>query len=236
MDSSSKLMEKIREQQVKPIPRWRFILKNSITWTLFILALLFGALAFSVILFSIQQLDFNILTHMSHSLAELLLALLPFFWLISLVILLILAAFSLKNSKKGYKLTSARVIGYSTALSILLGTLFFISGGGKWLENSFATNVSVYESLNERKTKVWSTPEAGQLSGTITATYGDSVELKDFNGVLWIILLQDADIVPAVRLEEGEMIKLTGRMLSEQRFAGDKVRPWGGMQMRGRNN
>jgi hypothetical protein len=79
-------------------------------------------------------------------------------------------------------------------------------------------------------------PEQGNLSGTITASYGDSIQLKDFNNKIWTITLTNAEIVPAVRLEEGEMIKLTGKMLSDDRFEGEKIRPWGGMPMRGRNN
>lgn len=236
MDTSEKLLEKIREQQLKPIPRWRFIIKNILTWSSFIFAVASGALAFSVILFAIQQMDFNLIAHMSHSWLELFLALLPFFWLISLIVLIILAVFSLKHSKKGYKLTSTRVIGSCTTLSILAGTLFFISGGGRWLENSFATKLSIYESIDERKARVWSMPDSGQLSGTITASYEDSIELKDFNDKTWIILLKEADIVPIVKLEQDEMIKLTGKRLSENRFEAEKIRPWGGLQMQGRHN
>jgi hypothetical protein len=229
MENSKKLIDKIKEQQVKPVPRWRFLFKDGMTWGLFIFAVIFGSLAFSVILFAIQQMDFNIISHMSHSWFELLLGLLPFFWIISMVILLIIAIVSIKNSKKGYKFSISKVLGFCAALSILVGILFFISGGGRWLENAFSINVSLYESVQEKKTKLWSMPEEGYLSGTVMVFYGDSLQLKDFNEKTWTIILTNADIVPAVRFNIGEKIKLMGKMISDNRFYGEKVRPWGNM-------
>jgi hypothetical protein len=239
MDNSKKLIEKIKELQLKPLSRWRFTAKNNMIWLIFIFCVLFGALAFSVILFAIQQVDFDIIGHMSHSRSELLLALVPFFWIISLFVFLVIAMISIKNSKKGYKFTSLSLIGFGTALSILGGTLFFISGGAQWLENAFASNVSQYESIQERKTKVWSLPEDGYLSGTILSAGDSTFELDDFTGKSWIVDFKDADIVPSIEIIDGEKIKLTGKMTSDKTFKADKIRPWGGFQHRyhgGRNN
>ena len=214
---------------MKPIPRWRFTLKNALTWSVFIISALFGALAFSVILFAIQQLDFDLVAHMSHSRFELLLGLMPFFWIVTLIIFLVMAMISIKNSKKGYKFSAPKVMAFSISLSILSGTLFFIAGGGKWLERAFAVNVSLYESIQEKKTKLWMLPEEGYLSGTIESATEDSIYLKDFNGDLWTILHREADISPSVSMKEGETLKIIGTMLSESRFQAEKIRPWGGL-------
>ena len=239
MDNTTRLLEKIRADHMKPRSRWQFTLWNNITWLIFIICVLFGGLAFSVILFAIQQVDFSIISHLSHSWKEFVLGLIPFFWIITLVLLLLLAIFSIKNSKKGYKFTSLSLVGIGTALSILAGTFFFISGGAQWLEHTFAVKVSSYEGIQERKLKVWSVPEDGFLSGTIISA-GDSIfELEDFNGKTWIIDFTAADKVPAVGIIDGEKIKLTGKMTSEKTFKADLIRPWGGFQRRyhgGRNN
>jgi heme/copper-type cytochrome/quinol oxidase subunit 2 len=232
MDNSTRLIDKIKSEQVKPLPRWRFTFKNTLIWIAFIVCVLFGALAFSVILFALQQADFNITRHMNHSVFELLLILVPLFWLVSLIILLISAMISLKNSKKGYRFTSPSLIGYSTALSILLGTLFFISGGAGWLEHAFASNVNAYESIEERKSQVWSNPEGGFLSGTIISVSESVFELQDLQGGTWDIDYSGADIVPAVQLMDGEKIKMTGEMTSASKFKADIIRPWGGFQNR----
>jgi len=239
MDNSTKLIDKIKEEQVKPIPRWRFTIKDALIWLIFIFCVLFGALAFSVILFAIQQVDFSLPGHLSHSWFELLLGLVPLFWIFSLIIFLILAIFSIKNSKRGYKFTSPALVGFAAALSILIGTLFFISGGAQWLENAFATKVNIYEGIEERKTQVWSMPEDGFLSGTIISVNDSTFELNDLKGKSWQVIYKGADIVPSVSIIDGEKIKLTGEMASENTFKADKIRPWGGFQRRyhgGRGN
>ena len=236
MDNSSKLIEKIRQQNVKPLPRWRFRVKNAAAWLIFLLAVILGALAFSVVLFAIQQLDFNLISHMKHSWFEFLLGLLPFFWIVSLIIFLVAAIISIKNSRKGYKFSALSLVGFSTALSILLGTLFFISGGAKWLENAFATNVTLYESVQDKKIKIWTMPEEGYLSGTITEVDARSFKLTDFNNKIWTIEFEGADIVPSVRVVNGEKIKIIGEMKSPDTFVAVKIRPWGGADRFRENN
>ncbi|MBK6785516.1 MAG: hypothetical protein IPG79_18530 [Saprospiraceae bacterium] len=39
----------------------------------------------------------------------------------------------------------------SAALSMTIGTLFFITGGAKWLEKKFETHIESYESILEKK-------------------------------------------------------------------------------------
>jgi hypothetical protein len=232
MDNAEKIIEMIREKEMKPKARWRFTTKNSLSWATFIIAVLFGAMAFSVILFAIQQSDFSLIAHMSHSIFEFMLGLIPLIWIIFLIIFLVMAIFSIKNSRKGYKFTSLSLAGFCAALSILAGTLFFISGGASWLENAFATTVRQYDSIEERKTKVWTMPEDGYLSGIILSVGDTTFEMEDFNGKSWTIEFREADIVPSISIVDGEKIKMTGNMTSDDAFKADKIRPWGGFQHR----
>jgi hypothetical protein len=239
MDNSTKLIEKIKEEQVKPIPKWQFTFKDTFIWLAFIICVLFGALAFSVILFAIQQSDFDLFSHMSHSFLELLLGLVPVIWLLALLLFLVIAILSIKNSKKGYKFTTPAMFGFATALSILLGTLFFITGGAERLENAFASNISSYEGIEERKSQVWSRPADGFLSGTIISVEDTAFELRDFSGKTWKINFNGADIVPAVTISDGEKIKLAGKITNGNSFKAEIIRPWGGLQRRyhgGRGN
>ena len=228
MKASEKLLQKIREREVQPLPRWRFTLRNSLLLAAFLVAVVLGALAFSVILFAIQQTDFNVVSHLSHSRLELFLGLLPVFWIVLLVVFLGIAIYSVQYSSKGYKLTLAKWVGYSAALSILLGSLFFITGGARRLEHAFAVNLSLYESINEKKISLWSMPEQGYLSGEIQALDAGAFQIKDFEGKLWTIHHEDAFIPPVVLLERGEIVKLMGEMTGKNEFVAKEIRPWGG--------
>lgn len=239
MHNSDKLLEKITEQDLRPAPRWRYLFKDAAMWILFIISAIFGALAFSVILYAIQQVDFNLVSHMSHSGFELMLSLVPLVWIICLIPCLIMIIISIKNSRKGYKFHALTVLGLGTALSMLIGTLFFITGGGKWLDHVYAQKSTGYNSIEERKISVWSNPEEGTLSGKIISATETEFELEDFSGKLWTVDYKEADIVPAVQIMEGEKIKMTGTMRSEKSFQANIIRPWGGFQHRyhgGRKN
>lgn len=239
MKPFEKIIEKINEEELKPTPRWHFLLKNKVLWIVFGIASLLGALAFSVILFAIQQTDFELINHLSHSGLELFLGLLPFLWIGFLVVFLLIAMYSVQYSNRGYKFSLASLTGYSAALSILIGTLFFIAGGAKGLENAFAANVSFYESMQEKKVKLWSMPDDGFLSGEIIGTELKSFQLKDFSGDEWQINYEGAFVPPVVLIERGEIVKLVGDKTSDQSFKASEVRPWGGigrMQGKGRGN
>lgn len=235
MKSSEKLIQAIKEQDVRPVPKWQFTLKNGLLWAGFLIAVFLGALAFSVVLFAIQQTDFSIISHLSHSKLEMFLGLLPFVWIVFLVVFLGIAFFSIRYSKKGYKFTVAKLAGFSAALSILLGTLYFLAGGASQLDKAFAANVGLYESIQEKKMKLWSMPEEGYLSGEIVQVSPDFFQLKDFNNKFWEITFEEAFIPPVVSLEKGEKVKVVGKMLSSDAFSADEIRPWGGAGKRMQN-
>lgn len=229
MENSKSIIERIKEKNIKQKPKWYFVVPNMIIWLVFIICVFIGALAFSIILFSIQQTDFNLVSHMSHSKLELLLGLLPFFWIVGLLIFLVAGIFAFQRSKKGYKFTWPGLLGLSTASSILLGTLFFIGGGSQRLEKTFADQVSYYESIQQKKKKIWMKPEEGYLSGTIEEVTGDTFQLIDFNNKKWKIDYGDAFIPPIIFLEKGEQVKLVGKITKKNNFYAGEIRPWDGM-------
>lgn len=237
MDNAKKIIDKIKSDNIQPIPRWKFMLKRSLVWLVFCLAVLFGALAFSVVLFSVQQTDFDLIAHMSHSRKELILGLMPFFWIISLILFLVLAIYSVQYTERGYKFTVLRLVGFSAALSMLIGTLFFISGGASRLENTFATRLELYEGLQEKKVKIWMNPEDGLLAGFIQEVSENDLLLEDFDGNQWQVSIENIFIPGAVLMEAGEKIKLIGTKVDDDVFDAEEIRPWGGPGHRkGRRN
>jgi heme/copper-type cytochrome/quinol oxidase subunit 2 len=228
MDNFKKISQLINENKIKPTAKWKFVFKNSLIWISFILSLSIGAAAFSIILYSIQQTDFELMSHFSHSKLETVLVFLPFFWIITLIIFSIFAFFSFKKYKKAYKYSPLSIITLSTFLSVLFGTLFFISGGAKKIEKSFANKVSIYKSLEEKKMKIWMNPKDGVLSGTIQRSTKDTIYIIDFKSNKWKITYKDVFIPPRLNLEKGEKIKLIGKQINNQLFIASGIKPWGG--------
>ncbi len=228
MKNSESLIEKIKAEKIKPTPKWRFTIKEKSISIIFIIALIFGGLSFSVILFAIQQLDFSLINHMSHSWPEFLLALIPFIWIVFLIVFLILAMLGIKNSKSGYKFSLSKLFLFNTGLSILIGTFFFISGGAGWLENKFEVNISSYESISERKEKMWIIPDEGYLAGTVIKISPTEFVLESFKDNKWTIYYENANMRPFSELVVGQEIKIIGKKISDNHFRADEIRPWGG--------
>lgn len=230
MKPSEKLLQAIKEQEIKPVPKWRFTLRNSLLIIAFLLAVLLGSLAFSVILFAIQQTDFKVVSHLTHSRMELFLGLLPFFWILMLVVFLAIAIYSIQYAPKGYKFSAPKWVGFSAALSILLGTFFFIAGGASRIEKVFEVNLSIYQSVEEKKVQLWSMPQDGYLAGTIEDAGQGSMRLKDLQDNFWVVHYEDAFVPPVVLLERGEIVKIIGKATGKGEFTADEIRPWGGFR------
>ena len=234
MENRDQLIEKMKQMNIKPKPSWHFTAKGIFFWIVFIVSVILGALAFSIVLFSIQQTDFDLIAHMSHSRFEFILGLVPFFWIISLIIFLVTAMIGIKNSKKGYKFSYSSIVAFSASFSILLGTIFFIGGGAQWLENAFSVRVVLYEGVQEKKLNLWMQPEKGYLAGTIIQVNDNSFELNDFTNHNWAVNIEQANIASAVIIVEGEKIKIIGEIVSKDNFQAYEIRPWGGQGGKGR--
>ena len=228
MERPRTIVDKIKEKNIKQKPKWHFTIKNILNWIFYAICVLIGAASFSVILFTIQQTEFNLISHISHSRVELFLGLLPFFWIITLLIFLLGAIIFFKRSEKGYKYNWPRLIGYSTIASVLLGTIFFIGGGGLELEKIFSEGVSYYEGIHEKKKKIWMNPKEGFLSGTIENISGDRFRLIDFNNQEWNIDYSNSLISHNVILQKGEQIKLIGEITGSNNFYVREIRSWNG--------
>jgi len=232
MDNPDKLIQKIKEEKITPKPKWYFALKNALIWSLYLLFILIGAISFSIVLFAVQQTDFELLSHIGHSKLEALLSILPIIWLISLIGFIAGSIYSIYNSKRGYKFTFNKIIALSVGLSIVIGTIFFISGGASWFEEAFALRVGFYESIQKKKEKIWQNPEKGNIAGTIIKVDDDKIELQDLDNNKWQIDLHDVFIPRAVFLEKGEKVKITGKKIDDNTFKAEGIYPWGGKNLR----
>ena len=234
-DQRHKILEIIEDESIKPTPRWVFTLKTTGGWISFLLAVFMGGLAFSVILYAIQQSDFSLTDHITHSGMELFLSLLPIIWLIFMGLFFIISLIGIRYSWKSYKIPVVKQAGWSVGLSVVIGTLFFIAGGGSWLDNTFGNAMTSYESIEERKIQIWSNPQEGYLSGIIKDVGEEELTITDFDNQAWTIDFNDSWVAGPVLLEIGEKIKVVGASTESFKFKAEEIRPWGGRQRMGKN-
>lgn len=227
MENAKKLLEKIQHDHVTQKSRFEFTAKNVLFWMLFSASILIGGLAFSVMIFAFSQTEFDLIEHLTHSRIEFILSMLPILWIILTGIFAILSIWGVRHTKKGYKYSPLTVIGGSILCSIVLGTVFYLSGGAERFEAIFARNVPGYQSVEEKKLTTWSNPEQGFISGTIQST-GTTILLKDWNGDDWQIDTTNALIRGRASMNVGSQIKIIGELQQDNQFKAEEIRPWNG--------
>lgn len=236
MSNSDKLLNTIINENIKPVPKWKFQLRNYSLIFLWILFIITGAISFSIILFSIQQSDFILLDHAGHSIREMILVIMPIAWFSILFLFLLGSIYAGYTSKKGYKFTFSKLIGLNLGLSLTSGILFFLLGGSAYFEKTFSTQSGLFESIEIKKQKMWNNPDKGSVAGTIINVDENSITLKDLKNKIWTINSDSAIFSPALEIQKGEKIKILGTKTDSLHFTAQRVMPYGGREMRGRRH
>lgn len=226
-DLENKVLDKIKKGNVKPIPKWEFILKRVFVWLLFILSVLFGAFAVSVIVFLLKVNDWEFYEHISGSLPIFILKTFPYFWLLLIVILGFAAYFNFRNTGRGYKYRFSFVMFLSVFLSVLFGVLLFRFGVARSVEGFFLNSMPFYMHMNVDREMMWLQPENGLLAGEILDRVSpDELLLLDFSGENWTIVNIAGARVREDMILEGEMIRIFGEMISNDVFKARQIAPW----------
>jgi len=234
MDNTKKLLEKIKNEKIKPTPKRYFILKNYLMWTSFALFILFTSIAFSVTLYSVYETDLFELSALQQDSLSFSLSILPFAWIVFTILFFIIATIVIKKTKKGYKYSLLILFAIGTLAGGIIGSTMYFTGGAQVLENIFTEYIPVLESVQEKKMRVWQRPELGFLSGTIKNINNDSFILTDFNNKFWTINISNETIIRNADLFKlGNIVKISGEMIDKNNFTASIIRPWDSYDHRG---
>lgn len=124
------ILNKIRTSGLKPRPKLYFIIKNISFWSLSIIFIAVGGIAFASMLYKISD-SYYILQSVFDaglSISENILYLVPYFWLSILSILLILAIINFKKTDFAYRYNINIVLLLMLGGAVFLGTLMFYLG------------------------------------------------------------------------------------------------------------
>jgi len=225
---SNNIIQQIGEQKLVPRPRWRFLLKNGVLWSLTAGSTVLGGFAVATICFIIVDHDWDVFEYLDRSLFEHIIASLPYLWFAALVLLVFAIRYNFCHTKRGYRYSAGMVVAISIGGSMLLGVLLVAAGFDAHLHNFFLKQVPLYEQLTYTKDDVWIYPEKGLLSGRVLMlNNGFGFSLSDWRGRIWNVrIATDIDDKP-VQISPGMRVKLIGRIEGPGMFEAKIVRPWG---------
>ena len=144
---SDNILNKLQAQGVTPTPRWHFLLTRSVFWTLAIVSVLIGSMAFAVGIFVFIDNSEVTPAAMEQSQIADVAQNIPFIWLAVLLLFTISAYFGFRNTRTGYRYATAKVILAVVLASILLGLALDEFDFGQRTHEFLLSHTKFYDSV-----------------------------------------------------------------------------------------
>ncbi len=216
----------IEEKQIKPKPRWQFVLRNYVIWIFSGVFIVFGSLTVSTILFIISDQDWDIYDYLGTNHLKQVFMSIPYFWIVFFVLVILLAYYSFVHTKHGYKQTISRVFLASIMGSVIFGTALYFLGINSEVHELFSREVPFYDRLVYCNQDIWSDPKRGLLGGKIEEIKDkNEFTLKDFQNNIWYVTGDNIEWNGVVA-EPGMQVKLIGSCGTDNNFNGKSLQPW----------
>lgn len=228
-DFSYKIIDTIKDEKLKPKPRWQFWLKNYVLWAMFFLAILIGSLAVAVIIYMFVNSDWEVYALVADSIAAYVFLVLPYFWILFMALFTWVAYYNLRHTKTGYRFSLSAVFWYVVFSSLVLGAFWYNFGLGQTIDSVLTDGLPFYHryiSKHSHRAQLWQQPEKGLLVGFVLSIDDQVLELKDFQGHKWEVDISNCVIPPLTNLQTGWPLRIVGEQIGSGLFRASRVMPW----------
>lgn len=223
---TNKVLEKIKQEDIKPEAKWKFLIKNYTVWGLFVLSMILGSLAVASIIFGIKMSDWDVHQQFASGSVKFLIMSLSYFWLLTFVGFVVVAYFNFRNTKKGYRYNIYIVIGISLLTTLLLGGFAYTVGFGEKMEKIMTQKAPFYKGIEHKRHKMWNQVDKGLLGGKIIEINDNIIDLEDIKKTRWHVTVSTTQIMPIAVIKKGNMVRVIGRKTDQNCFEAKKIMPW----------
>ncbi len=150
---SQNVLKSIKTKGIKPKPKWEFLLKNWIFWILGILTIILGAVSLGITVFLLTATKWELRHELDSSLFSFTLDALPYFWIVLLILMTIVAHYNIRHTRKGYKLKTSHLTAGIILISLISGLVFFSTGTAKQIEEQMQRRMPPYKKIHQMKIK-----------------------------------------------------------------------------------
>ncbi|MFA6250792.1 MAG: hypothetical protein WC686_04845 [Candidatus Shapirobacteria bacterium] len=210
-DVSRETLKIINRQQMKPIPKWEFLVKNWVTWTGLTISLIILTLGAGLWWFGVIS---NTIT--------------PYLWIAVALIFLAGTYLLFEKTKHAYRYQKWQIVMILVIVGLVAGGGWYVSGTAGRIDKNLE-GIPYYRKVVPMKMEIWNRPEEGYLSGEIIyVTDMNNFEIRDFGGKEWTITGQNVVIRGRIKIAVSEEIKLIGEETGKNQFVAREIRPWEG--------
>lgn len=226
---SDNILNTIKGKNLKPKPRWHFVLRQISIWFATLLSVGIGSITFSVILFRMVNNDWEVLKFINRSPIAHVFNTLPYIWILLLILSVGLAYYNARHTKGAYKYQGYWFVIGSIVLSLALGGMLYAVGIGPRVHTT-AERVPFMKELMYDRDMIWSKIDEGLIAGEVTDMLSGigMFELEDLEHSVWIIRPGEEYYPPPPHfvIEEGVMVRIYGEKIDEEIFEAIKVLPY----------
>ncbi|MCF7820558.1 MAG: hypothetical protein K9M44_03770 [Candidatus Pacebacteria bacterium] len=223
--SEKDIIKTLKNQDIKPNPRYKFLFKKYLLWVSAILAIILGALSLAIIYYFIRNQDIG-LSLKEFSGIQTIFIYIPYLWIIILTIFLAITAYNLKHFEFGYRLKlSQAILGYFIA-SIILSIFIYNLGLADSLQKTFTNKFPAYQKYTHHRLLMWQKPEEGRLLGKILFNQEkQKYILEDFQGKNWYLNFNHLKQKPMFKISPLETVRIVGEKENPESFRVYEVLP-----------
>lgn len=220
--TTDKIIDKIKKEHLKPIPKWRFWMINGGHWAGFGFFILLTVLSLGLLWYFWADEPW---LHVGHSLFF---GRMPLIFLFLIITGVSFAIFDFYKTERGYKYSFVKVGLVLLVIIVLMG--WFVNHFGISQQMDHVFNASpLYQDRETFIKHVWQNPDSGLITGEIVKVIdGNKFVLQDLDGKNWIIDATGAIWRHGLLPEAGLRIKIVGRTDSDI-FVAQDIRPERGM-------
>ncbi len=214
--NNDQIIQKIKEENLKPISKSIFILRKVVVWFLLIMATLFGAYTFAFLFLKLLYIDFDNWFYLADSYDHFLIENLPLIWIILFVFSITSIFILFKKTGRGYKHSILMIALTSILISFILGI---------FLSKVLISRNLLIERFEQERMMKWTNPNEGRISGEMIFMDNDYMLIRDIRDDLWNVdiqyILDDSRQV----IENDQLISIIGRPGEGNNFVACQILP-----------
>lgn len=236
---SQNIVDQIKEDKITPKPRWQFVLRNTLLIAAVVMAIVVGGLVMSLVFLKVGDLDWEFVSINGERGLPRFFEVLPLLWMLTLVLVLLLAVWSFEKTESAYKIRPVWVVLGSVVASFVLAGVLYAVRGPEMMDEALRATLPAYDRMENERAGRFHLPGLGVLPGEVIAVLDErSFQMEDIREKMWTVEIMPKS--PAQRvfkdLRAGQMIMVIGEVQVPDQFLASDIRAKRGMMIRVKTN
>jgi hypothetical protein len=212
------VMSRIECGEVCPRSKTFFATRECAVWALWAVSVVVGALAVAVTFFVFTHRQYALYEATHDTFFTFMVDVLPLLWIVVFGVMVLVAVYNLRHTKKGYKYPLWQIFGSSMVLSLAGGAALHLFGLGYSTDHMLGERMNMYNSQEKLEQKMWQNPEEGRLLGRFEGPLpppSTMMMFKDVSGEQWQVNVNELSLGEQELIERQENVRLLGRISDE---------------------